>query len=537
MEDFQELRKDLSDISNIIQGLIGQIQGKKGIKIEPSGGWGDDTALKGEESLEGYSQDSDSEMFRAETEFDDKGDEKIIPLRDKTFNPELRSLISDITGEKGAKKAKGNILIRESGEDDELVGDLDHENLEEHDDLTVPEEYIRPAVPIESEDISDDFEVENELGEVKLSSKLKRFRYDNTQWRSVKSFLLDKYLSHNELLSFDHLQNITVNPKEKDLLVFLGSLKNEIEKVKDFKSDNKLITDILLPFWEENQSALGLKYRFSEICFQIGSALKSRATVAFVYSVKETCFLPFFHKGLDTGTQSNLAFIPGEEVIRELLNLQSPMELYQFSLKDDPFFRKKFSKRFWNHQDKLLFFPILGNYKDMKPKNLVFLMYVIPSDVQLPNTDYTRLKNRVHALLGNFFPLVDLFQEIFETDEEKGFQVVDEIYSILKDRRSYNVERVSREAKQFIIINFQLSTANPNEHNVSFQYLVTKISKHLSYNSKILRYSFDKGYVVLRGEDSGISNNIVQIFKQHSDRVLWSEKSFPDHGKNLYSYQ
>jgi hypothetical protein len=217
-----------------------------------------------------------------------------------------------------------------------------------------------------------------------------------------------------------------------------------------------------------------------------------------------------------------------------------PYELALFSFKDDHFMRKKFSKEFWDEQGKLLFIPLASNYTELKPKNILIILYFIPFGGDMVNFRNFGVKRSFQSLFKIFFPIVDMVQENireYEISESSPTHIVDEVFAYFNDRRSYHQYEIENVDDEFIVINFTLRANNIAEHSISLHYLLAKIQKFLSTASKILRHSFDKGHIILKGRDCANLEKIKFIMSGHNDPVTWKIKRFPEFGKNLFNYQ
>ncbi len=403
-------------------------------------------------------------------------DDAVVKLRNKTFNEDLKNLIADIV---------------------------------HHDDSTDP--------------AHNDIIKDESLTHLKVPFYLSKLDY------AVNENLVELLLHYLEFHSEFFLRE-SVSAKDNALQNQDG---DEIIKKIDLDSDIFLY-DILVDFWSWLPQNIDRFIRnIFSLFFAAGEFLHADASAFHVYSQRDTLYFPLFYNEISQEEILDFIFIPKEELILSFVQLQQPIVLSKNEIDQNPLLRKRIPDRFYSDSYTLIVIPLFGQYRNLKPKNLILLSFFISAKNK--KSAEKRLF-ALHQFLEFFFPVVD-FLRLFEKDYHAQSQVVDQVYNFLRDRRAYPTSESTDEWHRFHVIKFAMRSRQPDQQNVRFKFLIAQLQKDLSFQSKIIQHSYDKAYVILTGEDTLKSGEIFKKFSESREIVEWQEKVYPDFGRNIYNYQ
>lgn len=418
-------------------------------------------------------------------------DEYLESLRNKTFNPDLKDLIEDI-----------------SKDPDERIEETDIEDSEGSFNK-IPFFYSKLDYSI------------NE----KLDGLIQEYLENISELR-LKSLI-------QEFNSLKNRSPARIGPNEMNHLYEMFNPEHQ----KSFLMDQDArLYELLVEFWSWMPHNMDLFIRnIYTIFYSCGRFLNSCAEAFHIYSQRDTVYFPLFYNGIDQDEVINYLFTPDEPLMISFRKIHQPRFFHWRSENPDFFLQKKLPQQYLDSNYSLLTLPIFGMYRNLKPKNLLLISYFFKDLSSL-----TMLKEKymlVYDLIENFFPMVD-FLRLIEKDYHEGSDIVERVHNYMKDRRAYPSEEGKDEfLHNFIVIRFQMKNHVVNEHSVQFQYLIAKLQRELSFKSKIIQYSYDKGYIILTGSDMSRKEKLQSIFRDFPEKVTWKVKNYPDLGRNLYNYQ
>ncbi len=349
--------------------------------------------------------------------------------------------------------------------------------------------------------------------------------------------LLDFYWN-NELTLYFTQSYFSCNQEDehhRKFLSFLAKWQDQIQTIVPQKwTSSDILSHILDQVWDHRKSD-SEKIRLFFNAVQYSSRIIGAKQLAILnYSPFANCYRIIYQNGLDHQTKTDFAFVPGEKIVKDLVEKKKPLVYKLADYKNDPFFRKKFSPKIWAEKKDMVLMPILADFGDLKPKNLILAAYIRSHDDDfLPGR---WILDRVHFFLSHFYPIIDVLQ-VSGANLDLLDDIVEMVHNYFLDRRLYAISRENSQEFQFLVIQFQLSCDNIRLLKSSFYYLSVKIRDKLSHLSKIMRHSFNEGYLLLRGKDRALWPEIKEILDNHQDQVDYIVKNYPESGFNLFNYQ